>query len=330
MKSILLLDTSVGSQNKGDDIIMECTRKELGFILKDNFEYTLPTHVSPFHWYQLFIDTVTGPSGRIQTYADCDLKFIGGTNILCKNLMNYYPQWNINWFNCKPLIGCIGVGVGAGAEEKTNWYTRKMYRRVLSHNYYHSARDQRTKEYIESLGLKAINTGCVTMWMLTPEFCKTIPVNKSRRVVFTLTAKDSWSREDQFIINTLVDNYNEVFFWPQGMFDYDYFHQFNNIDNVKVLQASKEAYHEFLTDNDTDYVGTRLHGGVYAMRHGRRAIIIAIDERAREINKMNHLNCLDLMDIQQLPGLINSEFETMVKMDFEEIDRWKSQFEVNQ
>ena len=49
MKSILLLDTSVASDNKGDDIIMECTRKELDFILKYNFEYTLPTQVSPFH-----------------------------------------------------------------------------------------------------------------------------------------------------------------------------------------------------------------------------------------------------------------------------------------
>ena len=42
MKNVLLLDTSVGSQNKGDDIIMECTRSELEFILADNFEYTLP------------------------------------------------------------------------------------------------------------------------------------------------------------------------------------------------------------------------------------------------------------------------------------------------
>ena len=30
MNKILLLDTSVGSGNKGDDIIMECCRKELG------------------------------------------------------------------------------------------------------------------------------------------------------------------------------------------------------------------------------------------------------------------------------------------------------------
>jgi len=321
MNNILLLDTSVGSQNKGDDIIMECVRKELQFILKDNFEYTLPTHVSPFHWYQ-----VMRGSNRLRSYAECDLKFIGGSNIMCKDLLTHYPQWNINWFNCKPLMGSVGVGVGAGAGEHTNWYTRKMYQRVLSHDYYHSARDERTKQFIESLGLKAINTGCVTMWMLTPEFCSSIPRGKSGRVVFTLTANSKHDNSDQILIDTLVQNYDEVFFWPQGMFDFDYLHQFENIDQVKILPASKQAYDDFLTTNDTDYVGTRLHGGIYAMRHGRRSIIIAIDERAREIHKSNNLICIEKKELSTLPQLINSEFETQVTMDNVSISRWKSQF----
>ena len=93
------------------------------------------------------------------------------------------------------------------------------------------------------------------------------------------------------------------------------------------MQADKDAYDEFLTNNDTDYVGTRLHGGIYAMRHGRRAIIISIDERAREINKSNHLNCIDFNNLVELPGYINSEFETSVKMDSAAISRWKNQFQ---
>ncbi len=322
MRNILLLDTSVASQNKGDDIIMECTRSELSFLLKNNFEYTLPTHVSPFHWYQVWRN-----SNRLRSYSECELKFIGGSNILCKNLLTHYPQWNINWFNCKPLVGSIGVGVGAGAGDHSNWYTRKMYQRVLSHDFYHSVRDERTKDYVEGLGLKAINTGCVTMWMFTPDFCKTIPSKKSQRVVFTLTVRSDLRESDQFLIDTLVDNYEEVYFWPQGFYDYDYFNSFKNIERVQVLQASKAAYDNFLTNNDTDYVGTRLHGGVYAMRHGRRAIIIAIDERAREINMVNHLNCIDVNEINRLNEMINSEFETRVVMDFEAINRWKSQFE---
>lgn len=321
MRKILLLDTSVASENRGDDIIMECCRKELAFILKDSYEYTLPTQVSPFHWYQVWRN-----SSRLQSYANCELKFIGGSNILCKNLLTHYPQWNINWFNCKPLAGSIGVGVGAGAGEKSNWYTREMYRKVLSHDYYHSVRDERTKRYIESLGLKAINTGCVTMWKLTPEFCKTIPTQKSCRVVFTLTPRKELNDCNQFMIDTLVSSYEEVYFWPQGISDYGCFARLKNANKVKVLQASKVAYDEFLTINDTDYVGTRLHGGIYAMRHGRRALIIAIDERAFEINKSNNLNCINVDQLQGLPSYINSDFETCVKMDYVAINKWKSQF----
>lgn len=300
---------------------MECTRKELAPLLENAFEISLPTHVSPFHWYQVWRN-----SSRLRSYSDCKLKFIGGSNILCKDLLTHYPQWNINWFNSKPLKGCIGVGVGAGAGENTNWYTRKMYQRVLSHDYYHSVRDERTKSFIESLGLKAINTGCVTMWMLTPDFCKTIPVNKSDKVVFTLTRGDKLDNDYQLLIDTLKNNYTEVYFWPQGIDDYHYFHQFNNIDGIKVLQASKEAYDEYLTKNETDYVGSRLHGGVYAMRHGRRSIIIAIDERARGINASNHLNCIEKKDMAQLSDYINSAFETKVVMNYDAINKWRSQF----
>lgn len=321
MENILLLDTSVGSQNKGDDIIMECVRKELSPIFKNNFEYSLPTHVSPFHWYQVWRN-----SFRLQSYSNCKLKYVGGTNILAKNMLTHYPQWNINIFNCKPLAGSILVGVGAGAGEHRDWYTRKLYRKVLSHDYFHSCRDERSKVYVEQeLGLKAINTGCVTMWMLTPEFCRSIPTTKSDRVVFTLTA-GRYDERDQMLIDTLVKSYKEVYFWPQGMYDFDYLHKFMHIEGIKTLQASKQAYDDYLTEHDTDYVGTRLHGGVYAMRHKRRSIIIVIDERAREINRSNNLVCLEKDDIAQLKGIINSEFETKVRMNYDDINRWKNQF----
>jgi len=322
METVIILDTSIASGNKGDDIIMECTHKELDFLLKDRYELRLPTQVSSFHWYQ-----VMKQSASIMRFINCRLKFVGGSNLLAKNMFTHYPQWNINWFNCKPIQGSVLVGVGVGTgDERSNWYTRHLYNRVLSHKYFHSVRDERSKNYIENeLGLKAINTGCVTMWMLTPEFCKTIPSNKSDRVVFTLTNK-AYDVQYQMLIDTLNENYHEVFFWPQGVDDYDYFLRLKHIENIKVLQPTKEAFHSYLIENETDYVGTRLHGGIYAMRHGRRAIIIAIDERAREINKTNHLNCIDIGNIYELPDFINSTFETCVSMDYQAIELWKNQF----
>lgn len=324
MKNIILLDTSVATDNIGDEIIMECTRKELAPILRENFVRTLPTHVSPFHWYQVW-----RKSNALMSFANSEMKFVGGSNILIPDLLTHYPQWNINMFNYQPMSGCIlvGVGAGAGAEAGSNWYTRYVYKHLLNSEYYHSARDERSKQYMEYLGKKAINTGCVTMWMLTPEFCETIPSKKADKVVFTLTANSHNTMDaDQYMIDTLQKHYKEVYFFPQCVGDYDYMHKFKNIDNIIILEASKAAYDEFLTHNDTDYVGTRLHGGVYAMRHARRTIIIAIDERARAINAKNNLNCVDRNNIQELEAMITSEFKTKINMDFNAIRQWKSQF----
>lgn len=322
MEKILLLDTSFASFNKGDDIIMECTRKELEPLLRNRFELNLPTHITSFHWYQVFKNSLA-----YRAYADCKWKFIGGSNVMVPDLLTHYAQWNLNIFNYQPFIGTImvGVGAGAGAEQGSNWYTRYIYQHMLNREFYHSARDERSKVYMESLGLKAINTGCVTMWMLTPEHCAQIPTKKADKVVFTITA-GCFDEHDQQMLDVLLRNYKEVYFWPQGIDDYAKFKEMKGADKVHVLQATKDAYDKYLTENDTDYVGTRLHGGVYAMRHKRRAVIIAIDERARAINEKNHLNCIEKGNMNDLEAMIVSEFTTKVVMDFEKINEWKSQF----
>jgi polysaccharide pyruvyl transferase WcaK-like protein len=293
--------------------------------LEPNFVYNIPTHLSAFNAYSVWRNSYT-----VQKYSQCDLKFIGGTNLLVKNLMTHYPQWNIHLFDCNPLKGAIGVGVGAGRDEKTNKYTTRLYRKVLSDRFYHSVRDNRSKEYVESLGLRAVNTGCVTMWMLTPEFCKTIPKEKSNQVVFTLTGRSKNMpviSEDQKMIEILLKNYKKVFFWIQGELDEDYLKQFKGSEQVEIVPPSLEAYDALLREEDLDYVGTRLHGGIYAMRHRKRSIIIAIDERAREINMANNLNCIDRSMISDcLEDMILSSFETKITMPFDEIARWKAQF----
>lgn len=322
MSNILLLDPSIASGNVGDQIIMECVRKELDFIIGNNFIYSLPTHVSPFHWYQ-----VARNSYAIQKYANCSLKFACGSNMLIKDMLTHYPQWNINRFNCRPLTGTILVGVGASAHDYTNRYTTGLYKRILNHSYIHSVRDDRTRKYVESIGLKALNTGCATMWMLTPEFCKNIPTNKASRVIFTLTASSSPLSSDQEFIDILRRNYNQIYFWVQGDNDFDYFNQFKNIEGITIIPPSKEAYEAVLNLDDIDYVGTRLHAGIYAMRHRKRSIIIVIDERAREINKSNNLVCLERNRITtELEPMINSHFETKIKMPLEAIDKWRTQF----
>ena len=323
MKRVQLLDTSIGTSNIGDFIIMECVRKELAPILEKSFVYNMSTHLPAFNAYSVWRN-----SAVVQMYSNCDYKFAGGSNLLVKDLRTHYPQWNINKWNSKPLAGVITVGVGAGCGDYTNSYTTKLYQSILNHDYYHSVRDERSKEYVEKvLGLKAINTGCVTMWMLTPEFCKTIPTKKSNTALITITARPEQNQNEQKLIDIVVRNYDKVYCWIQGDNDYDYVKKFNNIENIELISPTKDAYEHILDTVDLDYIGTRLHGGVYAMRHKKRAIIIAIDERAREINAKNNLNCIEQNDIDdKLESMINSEFETKINMPFDEIARWKAQF----
>ncbi len=321
MENIVILDPSIASLNKGDEIIMECVREELEFITKGNFVLNLPTHISPFHSYQVWRN-----SNRVQIYANAKYKFVGGSNLLIPNMLTHFPQWNINIFNYKPMKDCILVGIGAGAGPNPNKYTKYLYSKLLNKEYYHSARDERSKIIMESYGIKALNTGCVTMWKLTPEFCKDIPAKKADEVVFTLNASSDIDSRDQYLIDILNKNYKKVYFWPQGMSDFDYINKMNNIENITILESTVKAYDDLLKQKDIDYVGTRLHGGIYAMRHKRRSIIIAIDERASEINKCNNLNCVEKDNIDLLEEKINSEFKTEIKMPYEAIETWKKQF----
>lgn len=324
MKKILLLDTSIGTSNMGDFIIMECVRKELSYILNNNFVYNMSTHLPSFSAFAVFRNSLA-----VQNYASADLKFAGGSNLLVKDLRTHYPQWNINKWNSKPLSGTICVGIGAGQGDNVDKYTTSVYRQVLNHHYYHSVRDERSKEYVENvLGLKAINTGCVTMWMLTPEFCKTIPTKKADAALITITARTEIDPNEQKMIDIVLANYSKVYCWIQGDRDLDYFKKLRNTEKIELIPPTLDAYEHILNTVDLDYIGTRLHGGIYAMRHKKRAIIIAIDERAREINANNNLNCLNIDETDKLEAMINSEFETKINMPFDEIDRWKSQFEI--
>lgn len=81
MKKAMLLDTSIGTSNVGDHIIMECVEQELAPILANAFVFHLPTHVPAFHSYAVWRN-----SFAVQNYATCDYKFIGGSNILAKDM----------------------------------------------------------------------------------------------------------------------------------------------------------------------------------------------------------------------------------------------------
>ena len=106
MKRIILFDTSIATQNKGDEIIMESVRRELEPVLKGNFVYNFPTHLVSFPFGHQFT------SSKANLAKNANLKFICGTNLFWTNMLRPNPLLNVNIMNYKPMRKSILMGVG--------------------------------------------------------------------------------------------------------------------------------------------------------------------------------------------------------------------------
>lgn len=320
MKKIVLLEPSISSLNLGDYIIVDSAKRELSFLTKDAYIIEQPTQTPIMHFYQK-------NDARLQLSKDADYKFVCGSNLIWQNMLCKAPQWNFNFFNCSNIKSSILVGVGSGStKEKLNLYTRKLYDKVLNKDYYHSVRDEATKKRLESIGIKVINTGCITTWCLTEEHCKKIPKKKSNRVVFTLTDYDKNVEEDKAFIEILLRNYDNVFFWPQGVGDYKYISSLGYLEKVNVIPANLESMRSLLAEGNIDYIGTRLHGGIFAMQNYIRSIILVIDNRAREMKEHYNLPTVERKKLDILEDMILSSWETNINIDEKAIEMWKEQF----
>ena len=322
MKKIMILDTSVGTLNTGDEIINSSIQKNWTELYDSNYIYRYPTHTPPHSWWQqLFF------GHRLNGYKDADYKFLCGTNALYTNMVRPLPVWNTHLLNAGIYEGTILLGVGAGINSKTvNLYTRKLYNKVLNHEYIHSVRDEYTKEMLEKLGFRVMNTGCPTLWGLTPEHCAAIPTTKAKDVVFTLTGYHADRANDKAMVDALKRNYEKLYFWPQTLSDLLYL-QSLGADDFEVIAPNLSAYDRML-DMDVDYVGNRLHGGIRALQHGRRSFIISIDYRAENMARDYSLPVISRERIsEELYDAINKSEPTLIKgIDFDKIKQWKSQF----
>lgn len=325
MKKVLFLDTSIATSNIGDEIINISIKNNFPEIFNDNYIYNLPTHTRTFTWYQKLIY-----KKRMSLYEEADYKFLCGTNALYTNMLRPMPTWNINIFNYglfKNTI-CLGVGLGVNSK-KVNFYTKFLYKKVLSSEFVHSVRDENTKSFLEKLGFKAINTGCPTLWGMDSMECEKIPTKKADRCIFTLTNYHSDVINDKLMIDIIKSNYSEIYFWPQCLEDIDYFKQLDRSNSsVHLLAPNIDAYENILLAGDIDYIGNRLHGGIYALQHAVRTIIISIDYRAEEMSKDFSLQCIKRSQIKEkLNEIINSNWSTSIsELNTDKINKWKKQF----
>ncbi|MCI9141340.1 MAG: polysaccharide pyruvyl transferase family protein [Lachnospiraceae bacterium] len=322
MDKIICFDTSIATSNMGDYIIAESCNNQLKEILLHNFIIRFPTHTPIAHWYQDFHKT---SGGRYD--GEAKYKFIFGTNLMNNNMCIPTPLWNVNLFNAKMAKDAICVGVGLGSVNKRpNLYTKILLKELLSSNYIHSTRDEKTAEFLRRIGLRAINTGCATIWSLTDDHCAKIPTKKAKSVVFTLTDYMRDEKLDVCLINTLQNNYENVYFWIQGIEDYSYLNSIVNTKNIKLIPPSLNEYSRVLSF-DIDYVGTRLHAGIKAMQLGKRSIIIEVDNRTSDMKECINLPTIKRNDIPEcLDKMIQSRFVTKLNIDVKSINEWRQQF----
>jgi polysaccharide pyruvyl transferase WcaK-like protein len=142
----------------------------------------------------------------------------------------------------------------------------------------------------------------------------------------TLTDYSKSRESDTLLLSQLINSYDNVFYWVQGSGDLAYIQSLRFKDKITIVSPKLKKYDAVLDSHRCDYIGTRLHAGIRAIQHGKRALILAVDNRATEIAKDIHLNVRPRDDIQGIASFISGSLKTQLNIPFHEIDRWKAQF----
>ncbi|MFS1953049.1 polysaccharide pyruvyl transferase family protein [Vibrio breoganii] len=312
--STSLYDPSLSTSNVGDEIISESVQREL----RDIFPETQFLRVSTHYTRSRYISKKANST---------DLSIVGGSNLLSPKMLRY-RQFKFSFYDLIKTRELLLMGVGwQYYQDQIDFLARYFYRNNLNEKYLHSVRDQYTLERLKSIGVEnVINTGCPTMWRLTKDHCKKIKKEKSSKVVVTLTDYSRDFDKDKNLFSILLDNYDEIYFWPQGLGDIEYIDNLGVKGKVTLIPPRLHDYNCFLDNNDCDYIGTRLHGGIKALQKSKRTIIIGIDNRANEKKKDFNICVVKRSDIDTLDDIINSSLEMNISINSKQIEVFKSQF----
>ena len=311
-KKILLIDTSIGTSNIGDQIIMDSINSKIKLISKNKTILRISSHQKP------------GFNGK-RLIKNSSHQFICGTNLLGSSFLKR-DQLRIGLLESRLSKNFILLGVGwRQYNNKINYFSKLKIKSLISENNIHSVRDEFTKKNLEKLGFNnVLNTCCPTTWDLTDEHMSSINFTKKDKVIFTLTDYNKKIDLDKKLIEILLRNYQELYFWEQGLKDLEYLKSFNlkNFENIKIVQPNLGELDKLLTNENIDYIGTRLHAGIRALQKKQRSIIISIDNRAKEISSDIDLKIIERKNIDFLESFIYDENPYILKIPFKEIDKW--------
>lgn len=310
----IIFDTSVGTTNLGDHIIMDAVNEMVDELFEDDFIINLSTHFA-IHPLDII---------KLRKY---DMALVGGTNLLKNNTLSK-SQWKVSMKDLAVLrnkVVLFGVGWWQYQDKPVSLYSRMMYKALFSKKYLHAVRDNYTMHKLKEMGVSnVVNTGCPTVWKLDEPHCSQISPIKRDIVVTTITDYMRDEEKDKTMLEILKRNYSEVYVWIQGAKDKSYIDSLTT--DVKFIAPKLSAFDRFLENQPCEYVGTRLHAGIRALQKKRKAIIIGIDNRAIEMRNDIALNVLERERIAALEEKIHEETSVKLYLDHKSINRWKSQF----
>ncbi|MBU5612552.1 polysaccharide pyruvyl transferase family protein [Geomonas azotofigens] len=312
MNTISIFDTSISDYNLGNEIIMESVYGHMREVFPEAFFFKLP-----------YMEITRHTRSCIQ---QSDLLVFGGTNSLSSR-MEQYKQWDVNLRKSAYVKNVVLMGLGWWQyQEKESLYTKVLLKRVLSGKWLHSVRDSYTEAKLRILGFdNVVNTGCPTLWHLTPEHCREIRTGMGDTVVSTLTDYSQNPELDRRMLEVLSQCYRRVLVWLQGVGDRDYLAALG-VAGVEVIPPYLQAFDGALADPAVDYVGTRLHAGIRSLQKGRRSLIVGVDNRAAEMRKDFDLPVLERSALDQLESRIRTPHRTQIRIPLENVTRWKGQF----
>ena len=312
-KIISIFDTSIASYNIGNQIIMDAINLELKDMFPQAFFIKLPTEDIK-------------KNARKYNYIS-NSSFVGGTNILNSDIRKY-RQWDLSFHNIYRLSNIILMGCGWYQYENipVTTYTKWAFNRILSKKYIHSVRDEYTKRKLEKIGIKAINTGCPTIWRLDQNILKSISPIKKNKVVITLTDYNRKPQRDKELLRICFQEYSEVYLFPQGTGDINYIKELGFLNDINFVEPNVESFNKLLESGEVDYIGTRLHAGIRALQKSVRSFIIGIDNRATEMSLDFNLPVINETRLSKLPSKINEKYSLELNIPWNAIKEWKSQF----
>lgn len=307
---IVVFDPAVENVNAGDEIISSAVQ-------------AIP-HLHEGDVERLTTHRLLRKSER-DLVSDADLLVLSGTNAISSR-MEKFGQWLIDPDLARRMrnkLMLLGVGWWQ-YQGPPSLYTRNLLNFILTDQVPHSTRDSYTHDRISALGKRSMMTGCPTMWNL-PSDCQR-PLTGSGRAVITVT---DYKRMDPDIdrrwISVVKEHYSEVDIVGMGPGDRSHFEGLG-IDSVAWKGQGTADLEAAL--QGADFIGTRLHAGVKALQNGRPTLILAVDNRAKEISKSTGLNVTDRADTLAIHrGVTGETVPPALFMDQESIQLWRSLYE---